>query len=60
MGGADHTNGELPSYVAVAFAYAAPATTPLGIVGYALIMAVTSALIDDALMQRINNYVLSL
>lgn len=45
---------------AVAFAYAALATTPLGIVGYALIMAVTSALIDDALMQRINNYVLSL
>jgi hypothetical protein len=45
---------------AVAFAYAALATTPLGIVGYALIMAVTSALIDDALMKRINDFVMSL
>lgn len=45
---------------AVAFAFAALTTTPMGIVGYALIMAFTSALIDDALMDRINKFVLSL
>lgn len=44
----------------VAFTFAAMTTTPIGIVGYAIIMAVTSALIDTKLMNEINDFVLSL
>ncbi|MBW7982894.1 colicin-like pore-forming protein [Enterobacillus tribolii] len=43
-----------------AVAFAALTATLMGIVGYALIMAFTSALIDDALMDRINKFVMSL
>lgn len=44
----------------VAFTFAAMTASPIGIVGYAIIMAVTSALIDTKLMNEINEFVLSL
>lgn len=34
--------------------------TPLGILGFALLMALTSALIDDALVNNVNGYILDL
>lgn len=39
----------------LAFTFAALAATPLGILAFGLLLAITSALIDEALMQRINN-----
>lgn len=44
----------------VAFTFAAMTASPIGIVGYAIVMAVTSALIDTKLMNEINEFVLSL
>ncbi|MGC0990073.1 colicin-like pore-forming protein [Pantoea agglomerans] len=40
--------------VAVAFTFAALAGTPIGILGYGVLLALTSALIDDALINKIN------
>jgi hypothetical protein len=40
--------------VAVALLYAALAGTPIGILGYGVLLALTSALIDDALINKIN------
>jgi len=40
--------------VAVAFTFAALAGTPIGILGYGVLLALTSALVDDALINKIN------
>nr|WP_261422549.1 colicin-like pore-forming protein [Serratia quinivorans] len=46
--------GKLASAL-VAFAFAALTATPLGILGFGLIMAITGALVDTKLMDQINN-----
>ncbi|NNB42281.1 colicin-like pore-forming protein [Pseudomonas chlororaphis] len=45
---------------AVAFMFGMTAATPIGILGFALLMAVTSSLVDDALVGKINSYIMSL
>ncbi|WP_059405907.1 colicin-like pore-forming protein [Pseudomonas sp. RIT-PI-q] len=44
----------------VAFLFGLTAVTPMGILGFALLTAVTSALIDDALVGKINDYIMSI
>lgn len=47
------------SYMVVV-AFGAIATTPIGIIGFAAILAITSALITDDLMKKMNDLILSL
>jgi hypothetical protein len=51
--------GKLASFL-VAFTFGVMTASPLGILGFAVLMTLTSALIDDALMDKMNNYVMSL
>ncbi|CAI8928187.1 colicin-like pore-forming protein [Pseudomonas sp. IT-P100] len=44
----------------LAFTFGMTVATPLGILGFALLMAVTSSLIDDALVSKFNDFILSL
>lgn len=44
----------------IAFMFGLTVATPLGILGFALLMALTSALIDDALVNNVNGYILDL
>ena len=41
--------------VMVAFAFGLVAATPIGLIGFAVIMGVTSALIDEELINKFNN-----
>ncbi|WP_203436264.1 colicin-like pore-forming protein [Enterobacter hormaechei] len=50
---------KLASYMVVV-AFGAIATTPIGIIGFAAILAITSALITDDLMKKMNDLILSL
>lgn len=44
----------------VAFAFGVMTATPLGILGFSLLMPITSALINDELIEKINKYVLGI
>ncbi|MCY1458567.1 Colicin pore forming domain protein [compost metagenome] len=44
----------------VAFMFGLTAATPMTILGFALLTAVISSLIDDALVGKINDYVINL
>lgn len=43
----------------VVVAYGAIATTPIGIIGFSAILAITAALITDKALQDLNNFILS-
>ncbi|HCL3756639.1 TPA: pyocin S5, partial [Pseudomonas aeruginosa] len=41
-------------------AFATATATPIGILGFALVMAVTGAMIDEGLLEKANNLVMSI
>ncbi|MDF7658332.1 colicin-like pore-forming protein [Erwiniaceae bacterium L1_54_6] len=44
----------------VAFTFGIMTATPMGILGFALLSALTSSLVDDALMKKVNDFIASL
>ncbi|MBD1294308.1 pyocin S5, partial [Pseudomonas aeruginosa] len=44
----------------VGIAFATATATPIGILGFALVMAVTGAMIDEDLLEKANNLVISI
>ena len=52
---AETIGASLAASALVAFTFAVLTATPLGILGYGLLLAITSTLINDALIQKIND-----
>ncbi|MEN1677325.1 colicin-like pore-forming protein, partial [Pseudomonas aeruginosa] len=44
----------------VGIAFATATATPIGILGFALVMAVTGAMIDEDLLEKANNVIISI
>ncbi|WP_419793225.1 colicin-like pore-forming protein (plasmid) [Serratia fonticola] len=56
---AETIGASLAASAIVAFTFAVLTATPLGILGYGLLLAITSTLINDALIQKINDKIFS-